>query len=230
MRLDVMCLGCGKILENDDGKLLCKDELSHLVGVGEKTFRCVRCDQELIAPTEDMLCYDCWQRVKKGEVFLKDSQAIFFYRGVGRELYQLAKFEGNKRALLDIQQRAREVLQKRDFFPEVDVVTLVPSHWYTLLRRGYSPVEWFWSPWFPNVVRDVLVRRWTAKNQKKLRREERLRMVRDQFIVKRKDLVVGKRVLVLDDVYTTGSTLEEVARVLRLAGAQSVQARVIFRD
>ncbi len=230
MRWGEMCLGCGRVLGDSDGKLVCRDELSHIRGVQAVAYRCVHCDQELVFPTEDMLCYDCLLRIRGGETFLEKSRAIFFYRGMVRELYQKAKFEENKRALLDIQRHARDVLEGRDFFPEADVVTVVPSHRYTLLRRGYSAVEWFWLAWYPLLTRDVLVRRWTTRHQKNLRREERLQMVRGQFVVKRRDLVEGKRVLVLDDVYTTGSTLEEVARVLRLAGAQSVEARVIFRD
>ena len=57
-----------------------------------------------------------------------------------------------------------------------------------------------------------------------------MREIRGQFWVSKPQEIENMRVLVLDDVFTTGSTMEEVARVLREAGAFEVYGCVLGRD
>ena len=54
--------------------------------------------------------------------------------------------------------------------------------------------------------------------------QERRRVLKNSFLIKEemKDLIVNKNILLVDDVFTTGSTVDEMAKVLKLAGAQEV--------
>jgi len=231
MRLwPVRCLSCGDELSEGDGKLVCRRELAEIPWVGEEERRCRHCDQRLWLP-EVELCYDCASRQKEKEVYLEQSQALFFYRGVARRLYQVFKFEGRRYALEDLHAVAESLRQKWwSRVPEADVVVSVPSLWFKTWQRGFSPVELFWRRFFPSLRTDVLARKWVLQEQKALHREERQALIRGQFMVKKPEVITGKRVLIVDDVYTTGSTVEEVARVLRQAHALSVVALVIFRE
>jgi len=58
---------------------------------------------------------------------------------------------------------------------------------------------------------------------------ERRRNVRDAFVVVRPDSIRGATVLLVDDVMTTGATVDECARVLRRAGARHVDVLVLLR-
>ena len=64
-------------------------------------------------------------------------------------------------------------------------------------------------------------------SQTELTREQRLLNIKDAFIVQRS--VVGDNILLVDDVITTGATLEECAKVLKQAGAKKVVALVVAR-
>ncbi len=55
-------------------------------------------------------------------------------------------------------------------------------------------------------------------------------MSRGAFAVPRPDLVKGKRILLIDDVFTTGATVKECAKVLRRAGAQEVTDLTVARE
>ena len=65
--------------------------------------------------------------------------------------------------------------------------------------------------------------------QVRLQGKERMKNVRNAFKVKDAALVQNKSILLLDDVYTTGATMNECARVLRGAGARRVDGFVIAR-
>jgi predicted amidophosphoribosyltransferase len=60
-------------------------------------------------------------------------------------------------------------------------------------------------------------------------RAERRRNVRDAFAVRRPARVAGRRVLLVDDVMTTGATADECARVLRAAGARRIDVLTLAR-
>lgn len=68
----------------------------------------------------------------------------------------------------------------------------------------------------------VLVRKKRTEDQTHLSVEERERNVKDAFAVTTNSSLQGRRVILVDDVMTTGATLKECARVLRQAGAREV--------
>ena len=81
----------------------------------------------------------------------------------------------------------------------------------------------------PPVAPDWLVRRRRTPSQGRLGPAARARNVRGAFALRRGRSVAGKRVVIVDDVLTTGATVEECARVLRRAGAASVGVLTLAR-
>lgn len=107
------------------------------------------------------------------------------------------------------------------------IVTTVPVHFLSRLKRGYNHSELLargvaneiGSP-FCNLLKKS---RWT-RHQARLTRSERLRNVRNSFAFREKYLkdIAGKDVLLVDDVISTGSTANECAELLRKNGAKRV--------
>lgn len=108
---------------------------------------------------------------------------------------------------------------------DVDMVAAVPLHWKRRLARGYNQAaivarsfaERMQLPYCDDAIRKV---RSTAE-QAKLKHKERIDNLKGAFAAD-KSKVQGKRVLVVDDVLTTGFTLDEVAHALKKAGATRV--------
>jgi predicted amidophosphoribosyltransferase len=75
----------------------------------------------------------------------------------------------------------------------------------------------------------VLVRENRTEPQTRLNRDERLKNVKGAFAVTRPAAVKGRRILVVDDVFTTGTTLSECARVLKKRGALEVHGLTVSR-
>jgi ComF family protein len=114
-----------------------------------------------------------------------------------------------------------------------DIVVAVPLHRKRLRWRGFNQAVLLARPqaraW--GVAHDpfVLARTRHTAPQVGLDERERRRNIAGAFRVHRPTAVRQRRVLLVDDVYTTGATLEECARVLRRAGARQVDALVLSR-
>jgi ComF family protein len=114
-----------------------------------------------------------------------------------------------------------------------DLLVPVPLHWTRLFQRRYNQAALLAlairSAGGPEVAADWLVRRRRTPMQGRLGPAARERNVRGAFAVNAGRSFAGKRVVVIDDVMTTGATVEECARVLKRAGAASVGVLTLAR-
>jgi ComF family protein len=105
----------------------------------------------------------------------------------------------------------------------IDLLVPVPLHWTRLFARRYNQAG------LPAVAPDWLVRRRRTPSQGRLGVAGRARNVRGAFAMRPGRSVTGKRVVVIDDVLTTGARAEECARVLRRNGAAFVGVLTLAR-
>lgn len=112
--------------------------------------------------------------------------------------------------------------------PKIDLIVPVPLHWYRENWRGFNQAEVLarnlGERWGVEVV-EALVRKKATKPVAEMEAEERRQVVKGIFEVRKK--VKGKRILLVDDVFTTGSTMKEAARELRKSGAVVVRGFVL---
>ncbi|HMB52471.1 MAG TPA: phosphoribosyltransferase family protein, partial [Thermoanaerobaculia bacterium] len=126
--------------------------------------------------------------------------------------------------------------EPRLFEPPLDshLVCAVPLHPWRRLRRGYNQAERLARPLAARLglpYATALRRRRATPPQTALSRDDRRRNVAGAFAVARRGAgrVAGRRVLLVDDVATTGATLDAAARALRAAGARRVVALAAAR-
>ncbi len=108
------------------------------------------------------------------------------------------------------------------------VVVPIPLHAWRMRERGFNQAAFF-AKEFARLAdfeyRDnVLVRTRTTHAQAELPREDRLRNVEGAFACEGPGDILNANILLVDDVFTSGSTLNEAARTLRKAGARDVHA------
>jgi competence protein ComFC len=111
-------------------------------------------------------------------------------------------------------------------FSDVDVVVPVPLHRNRLQQRGFNQSGLFaktWARYLKKPLKKNLKRIVDTPSQTGFRRDERLNNLKNAFAITGSSLR-GKRVLLVDDVHTTGATLSMAARQLKLGGAEQVLA------
>jgi len=115
----------------------------------------------------------------------------------------------------------------RDLNLDIDVVIPVPLAWRRLFKRGYNQACLLARPiakhYNAHLEVDSLKRKYRSDMGHKTTKQ-RHENVRGVFSVIDKNKIKGKKILLVDDVMTTGATFYELNRVLRRAGAQSVSA------
>lgn len=79
------------------------------------------------------------------------------------------------------------------------------------------------------LVNDVLIKEQETLPQAKLSDRERRENVLNSFFCKNKEKILGKKILLVDDIYTTGSTMKEAAKVLKKSGTKKIIGIVIAR-
>jgi len=116
---------------------------------------------------------------------------------------------------------------------EVDLILPVPLHPSRLRAREFNQSLLLADRLGKYLMRPIsttaLVRTVVTEPQTSLTRQERLRNLRRAFKVRDAEPFDGRRVLLIDDVFTTGTTLNECAKILRSAGAASVSALTLAR-
>ncbi len=182
---------------------------------------CMKCGKP-VAKEEEEFCEDC-RRVSH---FFDCGRAAFLYTGLMRQSVGRMKFQ-NRRDYLDFYadsmvRAGGEFLKSRD--PEV--IVPIPMHWKKRAKRGYNQAELLAEriscltgiPCRKHLLRCVRM----AGDQKALGREERMENLSGTFAFSGGKEPVPERVLLVDDIYTTGSTLDEASRVLRGAGVLKI--------
>lgn len=182
---------------------------------------------------EQALCPECFQQIK----FMKPQfnvHSVAVYDGVLREALHRLKFKKKKSLveplgiLLVKYVTSMPSLNLR----EIDYLVPVPLHWKRERERGFNQVELIakvLSRYFEIPVINALQRIKETQPQFDLPREERLRNVVGAFKISDPKLVYNKRILLLDDIYTTGATVAECCRVLKIGGARRVEILTLAR-
>ncbi len=188
-------------------------------------------------------CAACDLRVRAARVYCRECAATtliapeeegcagaFLYGGAIARSITRFKYEGRSdlaRPLSALLRRVAPLLRSA----RIDVVVAVPLHPIRLAERGYNQAALLASP----LARDLgasfaplaLRRTRDTAQQATLARALRLTNVEGVFAVRDRRAIDGRRVLLVDDVRTTGATLRECERVVMAAGAVSVYAAVL---
>jgi len=117
---------------------------------------------------------------------------------------------------------------------EIDLIIPVPLHIKRFRKRGFNQAFLLIRKW-PMIAknmgfmlldrqinRDALVKNKNTRQQTGLDRADRKKNVKNAFSLHRSELIKEKRILLVDDVYTTGATMDECARILMRGGARNV--------
>src|SRR5690554_1043335 len=154
-------------------------------------------------------------------------RAVAVYDGYMREILQAVKYGFRPDLAAAVGSLLAVAVENDPAYDRIDAVVPVPLHPERLADRGYNQGLLLARPVAAAlrvpVFDKVLVRTRFTKSQSGLGRRERKANVAGAFLVANCREVAGKRLLLVDDICTTGYTLSECARVLLLAGARRVE-------
>lgn len=209
---------------------------------------CLACGRNL-PPREDSICVSCRYKLPKtnfhreaenafterfwGRIPLQAGAAFLHFTKGGRvqRLIHHLKYEGKREVGLSLGRLYGRVLRESSVFRDACLILAVPLHPRKLHLRGYNQSALFAEglseamgiPWLP----DGLRRTEYTTTQTKKSRLERFKNVEQAFVIPDPSALKGQHVLLVDDVVTTGATLEACARkILEVEGTRVSMATI----
>lgn len=193
--------------------------------------KCVLCNR-LLQKSETDLCHSCradtqeFSQIKRDHSFIAQWTGLWYYKGNVRKSLHRFKF-GNRRSYADAYGRLLAIhLEQAQFSRDIDLITWVPISARRRRERGYDQSELLAKA----VGKELRIP--VARMLKKYRHNQpqsgiresahRRANVMNAYQAVHPEDFVGRRILLLDDVITSGATSSECARVLSTANAEEV--------
>jgi len=221
------CRLCDEPLRNASRIPVCPSCLSHVHPL-EAAFFCKLCRTPFVDSyplDEHDLCTIC----REGMVSFDAAYSYGSYDDTLRDLIHLFKYARVETLAAPLGRLMVSAIPRDEQF---DVVQPMPMHWMKRWERGFNQAELLAKP----IARRYgvglghgLRRVKRGKSQAGLDYSERLANLKNAFRVARPKHITGKRVLLVDDVYTTGATLRAAAAALKEAGARRVCVLTLAR-
>lgn len=211
---------------------------------------CVGCDAPLVR-SEQLICTSCWfhlpythahedlrnsgTRQFWGRIPLAAVASYWYFRDESRvkRIIHHLKYRGCPEIGTLVGVKYGGFLRETAPFNQAEAIVPVPLHPKKLRQRGYNQSVFFaeglsHSMKVP-VLENCLLRNKATASQTHKNRYERYENMLDTFAVQDADAVAGKHILLVDDVITTGATLEACAYALSAGGAAKVSAVTIAK-
>lgn len=220
------CKLCGSFLERKKEKVVCSC-------CWESLFKwpasfCLVCGGFFQEPVNPHVCINC---LRNPPPFTRH-RSCSFYRGKLKDVILLYKYKGFRILGKHLASFADEMLGRNlEIWQGVEILIPVPLHPRRKKMRGFNQSAILAKELAKKknfcFLQNSLIRTVYRPPQTSVEKGERESNVRGVFEVKKTEKIKNKIVCLIDDVYTTGATLRECARVLKKAGVKEVRALTI---
>ncbi|MBO5142578.1 MAG: ComF family protein [Clostridia bacterium] len=189
-------------------------------------YTCKKCKKKL----EYICTKDILEEVK--DKYFDYFISAYFYEDVIR--IKILDFKFNNKKYL-YKALSEELIYKiKSFTNFVDCVMFVPVSLKRYIERGYNQSKMIAKFVAENIdkplMQFVFVKIKNNKKQSSLKIDDRIKNVKDVYKIIRKNAVKGKNILLIDDIYTTGATVNECSKILKQNGAKQVIVATVAKS
>ena len=214
------CCICHKPGRFSSRKPWCNDCQANMLVLQCACSTCDICGKYL--PEGGNLCLDCQNNPPCFDI----ARAVGPYEEPYRITTKVLKYMGRKNLSVRMGEMMAEKVRQEPRYKYIDLIVPVPISWSSLKQRGFNQTELLARQISKNLGipsdPEVICRIKDTPSQTGLSKEEREKNLLAAFQVRHGHKIKGKNILLVDDVYTTGSTSRECTKVLLEAGADRV--------
>ena len=205
------CIGC-----EAEGDVICASCRQNIQPIPERCYKCRK------ATPDSLTCPSCRKNSLLRHVWVAGS-----YDGIPKDLVHMLKFDGVRAAAQDMAAMMAPLPVGLDESEMVYIVH-IPTATSRVRQRGYDQAELLAQALAKqlDIQHRSLITRIGQSRQVGAKRADRLSQLQGAFRLRHEALIKGAHIVLVDDVITTGATLETAARALKKAGARQVDAIV----
>jgi len=214
------CLICGYWDESIGGTYICRECLYNFKKI--KGHKCKICSKPLITSSD--ICIECIETPKS----FKKVYSPYKYEGLIREVIKDYKYNNMPFYYKMLGELLYKYIKGIDI--DFDIISYVPLHKNKMKKRGYNQSE-LMAKYLEkklNIPCEKLIERLVdTKAQNQLKRDDRAENLKNTFLAVKK--LENKNILIVDDVYTTGTTLNECSKSLLKVGVKNIYGLTLAR-
>lgn len=172
----------------------------------------------------DHICRDCYnfldivhREVDLNSPYIHRAYYTLVYNRYMREVIADYKFNGKSYLYKPLALLMLKTIEEKALIDEIDIIMYIPAHRRKEAKRGYNQAELLASyigKLLDKEVSHSLIKTRYTRDQGKLSRLERMNNLKDSFKIRAREEIRGKTILLVDDIITTGTTIEEVGKIL----------------
>ena len=227
------CENCGSQIKESNGYAICNDCLSKIKLISEPyCYRCGKPFSAMVYFEKEAICADCLNR--KNHFYYVRS--VTHYQGVMRKCIHLLKYKKQVKLVRPLGNLMIDYLNRDKFIDteEIDLIVPVPLYKDDYLRRGFNQsgllakyiADYFSIPFSEN----LLIKKRGNVSQVGLSKKERKSNVQNVYLLNSSAEIKNfSRILLIDDIYTTGATVEACCKELRKAGIKKLFVLTLAR-
>lgn len=214
----IKCIVCNEEIFTDNAFCICPSCFEKLKFLN--TNICEVCGDKLFG--EEKLCERC---VKNENSSIKLARAVFEYDATMKNLIHKLKYDNQKYLAKPLSNILYNYYIHNEQINNVDIIIPVPLHKQRLKTRGYNQTELLLQSFSETnkVKTNIVARVKNTPTQTALSKEERLENLQNAFVVLDNDIIKNKKILIVDDIFTTGATCNNLANLLLKNKAKSVK-------
>lgn len=191
--------------------------------------------------SKEYTCKNCQEKLKY--IYESENQFVsvsssfdmlicaYKYKGIVRTKILQYKFKNKKYLYCSLSERLLKLLMK--YINEIDFIIPVPIHCIRSFKRGYNQSEliadFISEKTNIKLLNNVIKKVKNTKPQSLLSASKRKNNIYNAYKVKNSKLIDNKTILLIDDIYTTGATVNECAKVLKENGAKKIIVATIAK-
>lgn len=231
-------LGWNALFEEYKEECICNNCLNQLPTITGET--CIICHRPFASLDSryryDDICFDCyrWEQDHEWSGLLQQNQSLYVYNAFLKEVIARFKFRGDYLLARAFAKQIREKLaperaksQRKIENPSSNQLFVpIPLSNERLYERGFNQAEALLVA--AKLEPTYVLQRIHTEKQSKKSRTERIH-IPQVFELTDPNVVKDKKIVLIDDIYTTGSTLRHAAKLLKTAGASSIHSFTLAR-
>ena len=197
---------------------------------------CGICEKE----SRNSLCYECKKKIQKEFKFTKiyskyknflEQYYLFQYKNLIRNMILEMKFQKKPYIYKTIEYFLKNNKKKLEKLKKYDIIIVVPLSWKRRLQRGYNQSQLV-AETISNILQikvesKILYKTKNIVPQSTLNKKERKENIKGAFKIRNIEKIKNKKILIIDDIYTTGNTLNECSKMLIENGIQKENIGVL---
>ena len=222
----VFCVDCKTKLKISDS-FVCSNCFTKIRLLTKK--KCRKCSHEIGNFSTTDICNSCHSK----RFYFKNCVALIEYNDIARTIFHEIKFKKRRNLLMIFDKVMQSKIDAITHIAQDSTIIPVPMRLGHKRKRTFNQAEII-AKKIAKITKqnfmELLIKNKSTKQQSLLTQKDRLKNLCGSFAVKKNKNIKGKRILIIDDVITTGSTLNECAKELMNAGAREVNCITIARS